>query len=485
MSGHEHGHVAGHPHEHFGPADPVATATRDGVRATWIALGGLMVTALLQLVALRLARRSLARRYPYGFHRAEDLAGVAIVRMIALSAVVAALEALQRLLHPQPIDHVGWVLAAGVVGALGFERAAPPARTGATLACASVHVDPHEHGSHLGSKRRAPRSMGPMEPQPTMPPPPSHTEYCYRHPAVATGVHCTRCDRPICTDCMIPAPVGYHCPSCVSEARREFRKGPGRRIAVADAKATSVTAVLLVAIVGMYLIEVAVGGAGSFFTGPNANQLVRLGGAVAVWPTPTGTVGITQGQYWRLFTSMFLHGGLIHLGFNAYALWIFGRLMEEELGRIRYSLVYLITGLFAGAISYAFAAFLVQPDGRVLIPPVAVGASGAIFGIFGAFVAFNWRRRHSPLAAARLRMALILIVINAALGLGSGGAIDWRAHAGGLVAGLLLGYAAEGFGRVRNERLAFAIGCIGLAAATVGIALWKTAQLHQRFPGLL
>ncbi len=312
-----------------------------------------------------------------------------------------------------------------------------------------------------------------MDPQPTMPPPPA-TESCYRHPSVVTGVHCTRCGRPICPDCMMPAPVGYHCPACVAEARKEFRKGPGRRIAVADAKATSVTALLLAAIVGMYVVEVAMGGAGSFFAGPPLGTLVKLGGAVAVAPSPTGLVGIAEGQYWRLFTSMFLHGGLIHLAFNCYALWIFGRIMEEEFGRIRYSLLYVITGLFAGAASYAF--------GDVGV--VGVGASGAIFGIFGAFVAFNWRRRHTPLAAARLRMALWLIVINAVFGLGSGGAIDWRAHAGGFVAGLVAGFAAEGFGRMRDERLSFAIGCVALVVATVVMALWRTAQLHLQFPQL-
>ena len=320
-----------------------------------------------------------------------------------------------------------------------------------------------------------------MEAQPAMPPAPA-TEYCYRHPSVATGIHCTRCDRPICTECMIPAPVGYHCPACVEEARREYRKGPGRRVAVANAKAVSVTSLLLAAIVGMYVVEIVVGGAGSLFQGPPAGQLVKLGGAVAVWPARTGVVGIAAGQYWRLFTSMFLHAGLIHLAFNAYALWLFGTMMEAELGRLRFALVYLITGLFAGAVSYAFVAFVAQPNGQLLIPPVAVGASGAIFGIFGAFVAYNWRRRHTPEAAARLRMAVILIVINAVIGFGSGGAIDWHAHAGGLVAGLLLGYAAEGFGRLRDERLTFAIGCTALIVATVAIALWKTAQIHQQFP---
>ena len=167
--GHDHGE--GHPHEHFGGADPIALATRDGVRATWIALGGLLVTALFQLaivtttrsvalladtihnftdaltavpllIAFRLARRPPTRRYPNGYHRAEDLAGIAIVTMIAASAVLAALEALRRLVHPQPIEHAGWVLAAGVVGAIGNEAVAVyRIRVGRRIGSAAMEAD--------------------------------------------------------------------------------------------------------------------------------------------------------------------------------------------------------------------------------------------------------------------------------------------------------------------------------------------------------
>ena len=120
-------------------------------------------------------------------------------------------------------------------------------------------------------------------------------------------------------------------------------------------------------------------------------------------------MGIAVGQTWRLITSMFLHAGLMHLLFNMYALWIFGTVMEEELGRARFALVYFITGLAAGAVSYAF-----MPE--VDIP--AVGASGAIFGVFGALVAFNWKRRHTALGAARLRSAIFILLINAIIGIG-------------------------------------------------------------------
>lgn len=142
-----------HPHEHFGPADATLISTSQGVRATWISLIGLALTAVVQLVvvvlsgsvalladtvhnftdaltavpllvAFRLGRRPPTRRYTYGFHRAEDLAGIAIVVMILASAVVAGIEAIRHLLHPRELDHVGLVLAAGVIGFAGNEAVA-------------------------------------------------------------------------------------------------------------------------------------------------------------------------------------------------------------------------------------------------------------------------------------------------------------------------------------------------------------------------
>ena len=95
-----------------------------------------------------------------------------------------------------------------------------------------------------------------------LPSPPAPTiEVCYRHPDVPTRVHCTRCERPICPDCMIPAPVGFQCPDCVEEARREFRKGPGRPLR----GGISVTKALLVAIAIPFVIEIVLGGPQALF----------------------------------------------------------------------------------------------------------------------------------------------------------------------------------------------------------------------------
>lgn len=290
---------------------------------------------------------------------------------------------------------------------------------------------------------------------------PPTIEFCYRHPKVQTAVHCTRCERPICPECMTPAPVGYQCPECVQQARREFRSGRGaRRIRVRNVTATKV---LLAAMFAMFVVEVLVGGADTAIGGPSSETLFRLG---AMYPP-----AIANGQYWRLFSAIFLHIGFLHIAFNAYALWLFGPLVEQAYGRTRFLAIFFVTGFVASAASYAFGP----------LNAVGAGASGAIFGVFGAFIAYNWRRRDLALAAANLRLAVMLIVLNIALAIWSP-AIDWRAHVGGLISGVVAGTVAEGFG-TRQTRTAVAIG--GFAALiVVGAALvaWRTADIRA-IPG--
>jgi len=160
-----------HEHDHFGPADAATLATREGTRATWISLGGLVLTAGIQfvvamlsgsvalladtihnitdaltaiplLIAFRLAREPPNRRYPYGYHRAEDVAGLVIVAFIFASAVVAGIEAIDRLIHPQDVRYPGWVLAAGLVGFVGNEAvAAYRLRVGRRIGSAALVAD--------------------------------------------------------------------------------------------------------------------------------------------------------------------------------------------------------------------------------------------------------------------------------------------------------------------------------------------------------
>jgi membrane associated rhomboid family serine protease len=316
-----------------------------------------------------------------------------------------------------------------------------------------------------------------MEQDPLPPPPPrAGIERCYRHPDVETGVHCTRCDRPICTECMTPAPVGHQCPECVAEARREFRRGPGRRIAVAEAKSVPATRVLLLAIAAMYVVEVIAAGPGRLLEGPPASVLVDLGAQVGLAFSPQdGFFGVATGQYWRLFTAMFLHAGLIHLAMNAWVLHVVGSVYEQEIGRLRFVAVYLCSGLFASAASYA----LIDLEGPIA---VSVGASGAIFGLFGGFLVYNWRRRGQALANARMRSMLPWILLNLVFTF-TIPFIDWRAHIGGLVAGMVTGFLAEGVGRDRStQRLTAAIGIGLVLAATAGLALWGTMRFREAFP---
>ncbi len=289
------------------------------------------------------------------------------------------------------------------------------------------------------------------------PPPAPAVEYCYRHPTVSTRVHCTRCGRPICPECMIPAPVGHQCPECVQQARSEFRQGPGRRVAVRSVTATKV---LLVAIVGVFVLEMVVGGVGGLSGGGRSEELLALG---ALQPFL-----VADGDFWRLFTAMFLHHDLFHILFNAWALWIFGTMVERDFGTARFVLIYVLTGFLASTTSYAFG-----PVGTI-----GVGASGAIFGVFGAFVAYNYRRRHLALASANLRWASTLLLINLVFAFAVPG-IDWRAHLGGFVAGLAAGWVAEGWGTRQQRALVTTLGFVALAGVGVAVVMWRTVQLQS------
>jgi len=136
---------------------------------------------------------------------------------------------------------------------------------------------------------------------------------------------------------------------------------------------------------------------------------------------------IAQGQYWRLFTAIFLHANILHYGFNAYALYIIGRDVERFSGPLRLTIIFLLAGLSGSLFSLVFT------------PAPAVGASGAIFGLIGAQAVFLFR--HRKLFGERGRRGLqniiIIAVLNLVIGLQAG--IDDWAHVGGLVGGLILG----------------------------------------------
>ena len=278
-----------------------------------------------------------------------------------------------------------------------------------------------------------------------LPSPPAPTiEVCYRHPDVQTRVHCTRCDRPICPDCMIPAPVGHQCPECVEQARRDFRSGPGRALR----GGVSATNALLVAIAIPFVIEVILGGPQALFN-PSAEILFDMG---AMQPIAVAA-------------------GLLHVALNAYFFWLFGRMVEASFGRTWMVLIYVVAGFLASVASYAFGP----------VTTLAVGASGAISGVFGAFIAYNYRRREHAMNAANLRLALTVIVLNAIIAIGYS-SIDWRAHVGGLVAGFALGYLADSSGPARQRAVVRFAGVATLVVIGIALVLWRTAEIRSALP---
>lgn len=177
------------------------------------------------------------------------------------------------------------------------------------------------------------------------------------------------------------------------------------------------TYVLLVAIVIVWIMMSLAGGS----TDPRV--LIRFGANYGPL--------ILQGEFWRLFTSMFLHIGLPHLAFNAYALYIFGLEMERLYGPDRFIVIYILSGLFGSLVSFA---------GRG--PEVlSAGASGAIFGIIGMNLAYFFLHRENfgQLGRQRLMNTLFIIGLNLFFGFTIPG-IDNLAHGGGLLAGIALGY---------------------------------------------
>jgi len=264
---------------------------------------------------------------------------------------------------------------------------------------------------------------------------------CYRHPNRETGVSCSNCGRPICPDCMTPTPVGMRCPECASE-RTKVTRG-----AVApshyDAPATYVLIALNIA---AYLVEIAGGGGG--LSPGNSSMIVDFG---LFGPS------VAEGEWYRLLTSGFLHASIFHIGFNMFALFFLGRILEPGIGTPRFVALYL-TSLFAGS----FGAILLDPNA------LTIGASGAVFGIFGATFVIARSRGVDALASS----IGIILVLNLAITFGRP-EISIGGHLGGLAAGLLcaLVIVAGDRGMLGPRRLAMellamiAIGTLSIVAA--------------------
>ncbi|MEJ7634700.1 rhomboid family intramembrane serine protease [Aeromicrobium sp.] len=228
---------------------------------------------------------------------------------------------------------------------------------------------------------------------------------CYRHADREAYISCQRCERLICPECMNDASVGFQCPSCIAEGAKSVRLPR----TIAGGKVSSregVVSMGLIAINGIaFVLTLATGGTGGSFFEDGA-----------LWP-----YGVADGDYWRLLTSAFLHGGVLHLLFNMYALFLFGPFVEKALGTWRFIAAYL-TAAMVGSL---FVYFLADP--RTL----TIGASGAVFGLFALALVLLLKAKQD------VRSLLVLLAINALIS--TQGNISWEGHLGGFVGGLILG----------------------------------------------
>jgi membrane associated rhomboid family serine protease len=259
---------------------------------------------------------------------------------------------------------------------------------------------------------------------------------CYRHPSRETGVACSSCGRPICPDCMTPTSVGMRCPECARQRTKV-------RTISSHSRVPSVTQILIGVNVAVFLAETA--------SGASLGGVSGTGGWVFSHGDLYGYAINVQHQYWRLVTAGFLHDGIFHILVNMVSLYFVGMALEPAVGRLNFSFIYGVS-LLAGS----FGTLLLTPESPT------IGASGAIFGIFGALIVVARARGVSIWQSGLgfiLLLNLILSVSVAGISLGG--------HLGGLVGGLICGWLVVEVGERRQmPKLALA-GCVLVGVLSV------------------
>jgi membrane associated rhomboid family serine protease len=267
---------------------------------------------------------------------------------------------------------------------------------------------------------------------------PPQAPTCYRHPDRATYVRCNRCNRYICPECMRDAAVGHQCAECVGEGAKTVRQAR-TQFGGMPVNTPVVTYVLIGINVVMFALQMLAPGL--------ERELVLFSPAVA------------DGQWYRLLSSAFLHYGPMHIVFNMWALYVIGPPLEIALGRLRFSSLYLMSALGGSVVVYLLSTLGGQ----------TAGASGAVFGLFGATFVVGRRLNMDTrwvIGLIAINLVITFVVPN----------ISWQGHLGGLVTGAAI--AAAYAYAPRKHRSAIQI------AATVGLLLlfmlliwWRTANL--------
>lgn len=264
------------------------------------------------------------------------------------------------------------------------------------------------------------------------------------------------------------------CPSCRALVSRNLATCPycGQRLKVWEATPVGrmarrtmpgipVTGWLILANVIMFVVEYAVSGTSIFANlmgGPSPEATLRLG---CTLPLP---YMVASGQYWRWVTACFLHGGLLHIGFNMWALYDIGPLVESFYGGAKFFTLYMLTGVFGYMLS-GYAGY------------ESLGASGAIFGLLGVMIAYGVKRSHTAagrqLKSVATRWAIYALVLAFVIP-----GVDNFAHIGGLASGFVLGMLVGDDpplteGQITRWRL-----IAGVTAGVVAASFYLMATAH-------
>ena len=263
---------------------------------------------------------------------------------------------------------------------------------------------------------------------------------CPRHPDRVSYVRCQRCGRPVCPQCQRPAPVGIQCVDCVNAATRATAPratfGEGR---------VSARPVVTLTIVGLCAVA---------FVAQLSNP--RLSEQLQFVPV------LGAADPWRFLSAAFLHANLMHIAFNMIALWMVGPFLEASLGRARFVTLYLLAAL-GGSTALVVAARIGGLPGSGLWSIGVVGASGAVFGLFGAVLVVLRRTGRSASGIVGV------LALNAFIGFVVPG-IAWQAHLGGLVVGALLG-TAYAYAPKAHRRAVSVAASVAVAAALVVVVV--------------
>ena len=262
---------------------------------------------------------------------------------------------------------------------------------------------------------------------------------CYLHPNRPALLRCSRCERPICSEDAIEAPIGYQCPRCASGGQPIRRMADIAQHAPVTRALVGIIAVLFVLTSAAPTVTAMFGLRPLVLTPSGVGFLAE----VATWYQPS-SLALAIGEPWLLLTSGFLHANLMHVGFNGLLLWQLGHLLEPLLGRGRYVALYA-AGLFGGSFGVVFVSWistLAGVSGMDLVSRVlggnpaqlTIGASGAVFGLMGAAMVVlrargvnPWRTSIGTLVA--LNLVLTFVVPSISVG----------GHLGGLLAGAIAG----------------------------------------------